>query len=329
MTPLLDIEGLEVDIPLDTGVLHAVRGIALKIAAGETVGIVGESGCGKSLTALSIMGLLPHRARVRSQRFRFDGEDLAGADDTRYMAIRGAKIGMIFQEPMTALNPTLTIGLQLTEVHTRHRGSSVSEARERALYLLQRVGISDPPARLRQYPHELSGGLRQRIMIAMALMCGPKLLVADEPTTALDVTIQAQILHLLKELKDETRTSLLIISHDLGVVSRIADRVLVMYAGEVVEEGPRRAIFRNPMHPYTGGLFECLPQSGRTRRGKHLGSIPGMVPSLVGTVTGCSFRNRCRIVTESCGGKIPIFAKGDHRTLCLRPGAFFERNEHV
>jgi peptide/nickel transport system ATP-binding protein len=275
--PLLSVEGLHVSIPLPRGTLRAVRGISFSVEPGETLCIVGESGCGKSLTALALMGLLPSKAERRAERILFDGRDLTGASDAEMADIRGDRMSMIFQEPMTALNPTLTVGRQMTEVLLRHRRASRAEARERAVYLLDRVGIPRPSERLRQYPHELSGGLRQRVMIATALMCGPKLIVADEPTTALDVTIQAQILRVLMELKEEFGTALVLITHDLGVVARVADRVLVMYAGGIVEEGRKRPIFHNPLHPYTRGLMACIPVPGKTPRGSLLASIPGMV----------------------------------------------------
>ncbi len=317
--PIVDLDGLEISIPLIQGTLRAVRDISFSIRAGETLGIVGESGCGKSLTALAIMGLLPRNAQLRARRFRFDGEDLAHAGEARLSALRGDRIAMIFQEPMTALNPTLRIGLQLSEVLVRHRGASPAEARERAVYLLNRIGISDPEARLRQYPHELSGGLRQRIMIAMALMCGPKLIVADEPTTALDVTIQAQILNLLHELKVELKTSLLLISHDLGVISRVSDRVVVMYAGEIVEQGTCIDVLDDPRHPYTRALLKCIPRPNARRRGTRLGAIPGVVPSLLKDITGCTFRNRCAHAQSACATStlVPI-GNETHTTLCLR-----------
>jgi peptide/nickel transport system ATP-binding protein len=319
MTPILDIDGLEVSIPLMQGTLRAVRGISLSVGMGETVGIVGESGCGKSLTALAIMGLLPRQANMTVRRFVLDGEDLSRAKEAQLAELRGNRIAMIFQEPMTALNPTLRIGLQLGEVLVRHRGASVQAARERAVYLLRRVGISDPESRLQQYPHELSGGLRQRVMIAMALMCGPKLIVADEPTTALDVTIQAQILNLLQELKGEIGTSLVLISHDLGVISRVADRVIVMYAGEIVEQGTRVDVLDDPRHPYTRSLLDCLPRPGVHRRGSRLGAIPGVVPSLLQDFPGCAFKNRCRFSIPDCSTIRPVaVGEGGHTALCLR-----------
>src|SRR5690606_32519343 len=252
--PLLEIRGLRVDIPVAGGILHAVRGIDLDVRRGETVCLVGESGCGKSLSALAVMDLLPVRAQRTAERLAFRGADLLAASGKRMNAIRGDRIAMVFQEPMTALNPCWTIGNQLVEVLLRHKGGSRAAARDRAVSLLERVGIPAAASRLGQYPHQLSGGLRQRVMIAMALMCGPDLLIADEPTTALDVTIQAQILLLLRDLQREFEMGLLLITHDLGIVARIADHVAVMYAGQIVETGSASALFGRPLHPYTQGL---------------------------------------------------------------------------
>jgi peptide/nickel transport system ATP-binding protein len=296
---LLDVRDMRVDLPSTEGTLHAVRGVDLHVARGETVCIAGESGCGKTLTALSLIGLLPKQARRSAKLLSFNGEDLAAAGRARIKALRGDRIGMIFQEPMTALNPCLTIGEQLTEVLRAHRAATPSASRERAVFLLDRVGISSADERLKQYPHQLSGGLRQRVMIAMALMCSPDLLIADEPTTALDVTIQAQILRLLRELQQEFGMGLLLITHDLGVVARVADRVYIMYAGQIVETGPVTGIFRDPKHPYTRGLMSCVPVLGQTRAAS-LGTIPGTVPSLVGEMSGCAFADRCSDAGPSC-----------------------------
>jgi peptide/nickel transport system ATP-binding protein len=300
VTALLAVEGLTVDISLDQDVLHPVRGVSLSLARGETLCIVGESGCGKSLTALALLGLLPRAAKRQARRLDFEGEDLLRASGRRMSDLRGNRIGMIFQDPMSSLNPAFTIGNQLEEAMLRHRRVGRGEARARAVFLLEKVGITSAASRLGQYPHQLSGGLRQRVMIAMALMCGPALIVADEPTTALDVTIQAQILLVLAGLQREFGMGLILITHDLGVVARIADRVLVMYAGQVVEEGSVVDIFENPLHPYTRGLLDCIPTPGRTKRGEHLGSIPGLVPSLVGDIAGCSFRDRCPQARPAC-----------------------------
>jgi peptide/nickel transport system ATP-binding protein len=297
---VLDVQGLHVDIRTPAGLVHPVRDVSFQVRRGETLCIVGESGCGKSMTSLAIMGLLP-RAAVRSaRRLDFLGEDLARASAARSNALRGDRMAMVFQEPMTALNPAYTIGEQLIEHHRHHRGSSAAQARERAIELLEKVGIASAGERLRQYPHQLSGGLRQRVMIAMALMCAPELLIADEPSTALDVTIQAQILRLLADLQKDLGIAMVLITHDLGVVARIADRVAVMYAGQVVEEGTAAEIFARPRHPYTRGLLACIPVPGRTEPGSRLGSIPGVVPSLAGELRGCAFRQRCPHAQAAC-----------------------------
>jgi peptide/nickel transport system ATP-binding protein len=300
MRALLEVERLDVRIPLATGVLHPVREVSFTVSPGEMLCLVGESGCGKSLTALSLMNLLPKRAERRASRLVFDGIDLTGLGERRMADLRGNRMAMIFQEPMTSLNPAYTIGNQLAEVLQRHRKASRAAARERAVHLLERVGITAASQRLEQYPHQLSGGLRQRVMIAMALMCEPKLIIADEPTTALDVTIQAQILHLLAEIQRDLGVAIVLITHDLGIVARMASRVAVMYAGEIVETGTAREVFERPLHPYTQGLLRCIPVPGRTRRGTHLGSIPGVVPSLIGEIEGCAFRNRCAFAIERC-----------------------------
>ena len=300
MSVLLEVENLTLDLPLSAGTLHAVRGISFNARRGETLCIVGESGCGKSLTSLAIMNLLPKIAVRRADKMIFEGRELQELDERQMSDIRGNKMGMIFQEPMTSLNPAYTIGDQLMEMLLRHRKVSRSESRERAIFLLEKVGITAAASRLGQYPHQLSGGLRQRVMIAMTLMCDPALIIADEPTTALDVTIQAQILLLLAELQREFDMGVILITHDLGVVARIADRVAVMYAGEFVEEGTADEIFNRPTHPYTQGLLDCIPIPGKTKRGAHLGAIPGIVPSLIGEIRGCSFRQRCPYASDAC-----------------------------
>lgn len=300
MSALLDVRDLTVDIPLSEGTLHPVRGLTFSIERGETLCLVGESGCGKSLTSLAIMGLLPKRAKRTASALRIGGLDISTASSNEMSTVRGNGMAMIFQEPMTSLNPAYTIGNQLEEALMRHRKVNRSEARERAVYLLEKVGITGAAGRLRQYPHQLSGGLRQRVMIAMALMCGPDLIIADEPTTALDVTIQAQILLLLAELQREFQMGMLLITHDLGVVARVADRVAIMYAGQIVEEGTAAEVFEQPLHPYTRGLMACIPIPGKTERGGRLGSIPGLVPSLIGDMSGCAFRDRCAHATSAC-----------------------------
>src|SRR5215472_1491574 len=300
MSALLDVERLEVRIPIATGMLHPVRQVSFSVAPGEMLCIVGESGCGKSLTALSLMDLLPHRAERHAAKLVFDGIDLLRLGERRMADLRGDRMAMIFQEPMTSLNPAYTIGNQLVEVLQRHRKASRGAARDRAVHLLERVGITAAAERLEQYPHQLSGGLRQRVMIAMALMCSPKLIIADEPTTALDVTIQAQILHLLAEIQRDLGVAIVLITHDLGIVARMASRVAVMYAGELVETGTAREVFERPLHPYTQGLLRCIPIPGKTGRGARLGAIPGTVPSLVGEITGCAYRNRCHFAQSRC-----------------------------
>jgi peptide/nickel transport system ATP-binding protein len=304
--PLLAVEGLTVDLATARGTLHAVRNVSFSIARGETLCLVGESGCGKSMTAYSLMGLLPRGAVRTASELMFQGEDLNGATAKRFAHLRGNRIAMVFQEPMTALNPAYTVGDQLTEVHRRHAGSTRAQARDRAVELLGQVGISAPAERLRQYPHQLSGGLRQRIVIAMALMCAPALLIADEPTTALDVTIQAQILRLLVELQKNLGISMLLITHDLGVVARVAHRVLVMYAGEIVEGGTAQAVFAAPRHPYTRGLLASIPVPGRTAPGARLGAIPGTVPPLIGEMRGCAFRDRCAYAAAACAEPVAV-----------------------
>ena len=303
---VLEVEGLDVDIRTERGVLHAVRDVSFRVARGETLCLVGESGCGKSITSLALMGLLPKTATRRTRGLRFLGEELGQASDRRINDLRGNRMAMIFQEPMTALNPAYTIGEQLMEHYRHHRKASPQEAKNRALELLEKVGIASAGQRLGQYPHQLSGGLRQRVMIAMALMCEPRLLIADEPSTALDVTIQAQILRLLVDLQAELGIAMVLITHDLGVVARIADRVAVMYAGQVVEAGAATEIFATPHHPYTRGLMSCIPVPGRTEPGGKLGSIPGVVPSLVGELHGCTFRDRCPLAQPDCAGTIPV-----------------------
>ena len=310
---LLDIEDLSVTF----GRTAAVRGASFRIEKGETHCLVGESGCGKSVTALAIMGLLARGGERRARRMEFAGTDLLSLSDRAMARIRGNRMSMIFQEPMTSLNPAFTVGSQMAEVFTRHKGASRSAAFDRAIEQMGRVGITAPEMRLGQFPHQLSGGLRQRVMIAMALMCDPELLVADEPTTALDVTVQAQILRLLARLKRELGLSILLITHDLGIVARVADRVSVMYAGEVVESAPTNELFRAPQHPYTRGLLSCVPVPGKVQREKPLGSIPGVVPTIQPGFAGCAFRSRCSHADATCEHDIPRKAAGaTHDYLC-------------
>lgn len=318
-TPLLDVKNLRVNLPTERGMLHAVRGIDFHVNRGEMLCLVGESGCGKSMTSLALMGLLPRKAHRTADHIRFDGVDLQTLPEKGMTALRGARMAMIFQEPMTSLNPSYTLGDQLCEGLRAHRKVTATQARDRAVHLLERTGVPQAADRLRQYPHQLSGGLRQRVMIAMALMCGPDLIIADEPTTALDVTIQAQILRLIRELQKEFGTAVVFITHDLGVVARIADRVAVMYAGEVIETAPVGELFARPTHPYTRGLLNCIPVRGKTLPGSHLQAIPGVVPSLVGTVQGCAFANRCAQVQPTCTQAPPpyIALNQRHAVRCV------------
>jgi len=297
-----------------------VRGVDLEVQRAETHCVVGESGCGKSVTALSVMNLLPRGVRRDADRLRFQGADLLALGDRAMGKLRGDRIGMIFQEPMTSLNPAFTVGSQMTEVYRRHRGGSRAAAADRAAELLGRVGISAPGRRLGQFPHQLSGGLRQRVMIAMALICGPELLIADEPTTALDVTVQAEILRLLARLQAEMGLALLLITHDLGVVARIAHRVSVMYAGQVVETALTADLFGNPSHPYTRGLLASVPVPGKVRRDEQLGSIPGVVPRIGPGFVGCSFRDRCAYAMPACAVEAPLRVRAPgHEYLCQLP----------
>ena len=322
MGALLSVEGLVVDITTPRGTLHAVRDVSFHVDRGETLCLVGESGCGKSMTAFALMDLLPRTARRRARALVFEDEDLARASATRLSQLRGNRMAMIFQEPMTALNPAYTVGDQLAEVHRRHKGSTRRAARERAIELLGKVGITAAGERLGQYPHQLSGGLRQRVMIAMALMCGPALLIADEPTTALDVTIQAQILRLLIELQRDLGIAMLLITHDLGVVARVAHRVAVMYAGEIIEAGSAAGVLAAPRHPYTRGLVASVPVPGKIAPGSRLGSVPGVVPSLIGEVRGCAFRERCAHARDICAQPVATRVEAEHEWRCvLAPAA--------
>ncbi|GAB5378302.1 MAG: ABC transporter ATP-binding protein [Acuticoccus sp.] len=318
--PVLKIAGLTVDLPTEHGRLAAVRGVDLTVNAGETLAVVGESGCGKSLTALAVMDLLPRRARVAAQGLSVAGVDCTGRGRRNLARLRGREMAMIFQDATTALNPTLPVGLQLIEGAVRTGSATRQECTARAIALLDRVGIPRAADRMGQHPHEFSGGQRQRIMIAMALMSRPKLLIADEPTTALDVTIQAQILALLGELQRDLGLALMLITHDLGVVASIAQRVSVMYAGRVVEEGAAEAVFRRPGHPYTRGLIGAIPVPGVTPRGSELAAIPGRVPSLIGGIEGCAFRARCPQRQDGCAtDPVPRHGAPGRMVECLAP----------
>ena len=319
MEPLLDIRGLTVDIPTDAGGLRPVRGIDLTVHRGETVAVVGESGCGKSLTALATMGLLPRNAKLSADRIALAGESLLNLSARQWRAIHGRRIAMIFQDPMTAFDPCYRVGDQMAEILRQHRPASATP--ERMAAMLAKVGVASPEARLRQYPHQLSGGLRQRVMIATALLCEPEMIIADEPTTALDVTIQAQILRLLADIQEETGVGLLIITHDLGVVAGVADRVIVMYGGEVVETGATDDVIASPRHPYTEGLMRSIPLPGKVGRREALGFIPGLVPRPAVERTGCAFLTRCPYAAAACAdGAIPLQVDADGRaTRCLTP----------
>jgi oligopeptide/dipeptide ABC transporter ATP-binding protein len=305
MAELLEVRGLKTYVHTSMGVVKAVDGVSFDVKQGETVALVGESGCGKTMTALSVIRLIPRpQAETTGGEIRFEGKNLLDLDDEEMRRIRGAEIAMIFQEPMTSLNPVLTIERQLTETLEAHGAVSRREARERALELLRLVGISDAEARLRQYPHQFSGGMRQRVMIAIALSCRPKLILADEPTTALDVTIQAQLLELMRGLSREFGVALVIITHNLGVVARYADRVNVMYAGKIIESGAAADIYRDPRHPYTIGLLHSVPRLDQPRRTR-LEPIEGQPPDLWALPPGCSFRPRCKYAVEKCAREIP------------------------
>lgn len=310
MKELLHIEDLRTYFFTDQGVVKAVDGVDLSISVSQTIGIVGESGCGKSMTALSILGLVPSPpGKIVSGKILFEGSDLLTSSEAEIRHIRGNRISMVFQEPMTSLNPVFTVGEQVAEVYRYHTDLSKRESRQRAVEILKQVGIPSPERRFHDYPHQLSGGMRQRVMIAMALCLSPRLLIADEPTTALDVTIQAQILELIDSLRKEHTMSMILITHDLGVVSEVAERLFVMYAGTIVEESPVKDIFDTPFHPYTQGLLRALPTFGSG--GKTLHTIPGSVPRLSEIPVGCRFSPRCPQVMERCKRKEPpMFKQG-------------------
>jgi peptide/nickel transport system ATP-binding protein len=315
--PLIEISELRVTFHGDRGrVTHAVNQVDLTVARGATLGIVGESGCGKSVTALALMGLLPDSAEVNGS-VHFDGRDLLHIPDEELRDLRGDRLTMIFQEPMTSLNPSLTIGDQIAEVLIRHRGLSSDAARDKTIALLRKVKIPSPEKRLDEYPHNLSGGMRQRVMIAIALACDPQLLIADEPTTALDVTIQAQILDLMRELKAESGAAIILISHDLGVIGEICDEVAVMYAGEIVERAPAAALFEQPEHPYTVGLLGSIPRLDRQT--DELAAIKGMVPEMSALADNCRFSPRCPFADERCRTERPpiITFEGGRWSRCF------------
>ncbi len=321
MPPLLEVKGLHTEFRTGAGRVRAVDGISFAVEQGETVAVVGESGSGKSVSALSILRLVADPpGRITAGEILFDGRDLLGLTDNEMRQIRGRDIGMVFQEPMTSLNPVLTIGRQITETLEQHLGADRLSAEQRALELLDMVGIADSTRRLRQYPHQLSGGMRQRVMIAIALACNPKLIIADEPTTALDVTIQAQILELMKSLSLRLNVALIVITHNLGVVARYASRVNVMYAGRIVEAGSADAIYHDPRHPYTIALLRSVPRLDRPRQAR-LDPVDGQPPDLTRLDGGCAFRPRCRFAVESCGQALPPLApagEDGHFSACFR-----------
>ena len=320
MATLLEVKDLRTYFYTYEGVVKAVDGVSYELEEGETLGLVGESGCGKSVSALSVMRLIPDPpGKIVDGEIHFENEDILKVDMDDMRRIRGGKISMVFQEPMTSLNPVLTVEKQLTETLELHMGMTKAEARQEGVDLLTRVGIPDPESRIKQYPHQFSGGMRQRVMIAMALSCNPRLIIADEPTTALDVTIQAQILELMKSLTTEFGVALIVITHNLGVVARYADRMNIMYAGKIIERGSAMEIYANPRHPYTIGLLHSVPRLDQPRREK-LDPIEGQPPDLINVPEGCSFRARCRWAIDKCAIEAPpLMPTSDgHWSACWR-----------
>ncbi|AWB45770.1 peptide ABC transporter ATP-binding protein [Paenibacillus sp. CAA11] len=316
MTKLLEVQNLKTSFATQAGEVQSVRGVDFTLHQGEVIGIVGESGSGKSVTAKSIIGLIRPPGKITEGQVLFQGKDLLSLSEKELRTIRGNRISMIFQDPMTSLNPVIRVGKQLTEVILRHQKVSKAEARKRAIQLLREVGIPSPEQRIDQYPHEFSGGMRQRVMIAMALSCSPELLIADEPTTALDVTIQAQILELMKQLKEQTQTAIMLITHDLGVVAQVCTKVIVMYGGLIMEEGTVEEIFEHPLHPYTQGLLASIPKSAAGSR-ERLTAIEGTPPDMVAPPPGCPFMERCPYAGSICAS-MPAYveAEAGHRSLC-------------
>lgn len=314
---ILTVRELATDFETDNGTVKAVDGVSFDLKKGETLGIVGESGSGKTITSLSIIRLMPKGARIGFGEIDFDGTDLAAASDAEMRKIRGRRIGMIFQDPMTSLNPFLKISTQLMEVTQLHLGHTRQQAYQHAVRMLKMVGIPDAGERVNNYPHQFSGGMRQRVMIAMALSCDPELLIADEPTTALDVTIQAEILELIKDLKARSGTSVILITHDLGVIAGMADRVVVMYAGKIMEQAHTDKVFSRPANPYTVGLLKSVPDPAH-QQGGELYQIPGMPPDLTRLPPGCAFQERCYRVEDICRNELPPFIEinEDHHSRC-------------
>ncbi|QDL38444.1 ABC transporter ATP-binding protein [Rhodoferax sediminis] len=322
--PLLQVEDLRVEFKTRRGKALVLNGVDFQIRGGETLCVVGESGCGKSMTALALLRLIPSPpGRISGGRVLFQGEDLVQADEARMHKVRGNRISMIFQEPMTSLNPVFKVGDQIGESLRLHAGLDAAAARARTIEMLQQVGIPAPERRVDEYPHQLSGGMRQRVMIAMALACRPDILIADEPTTALDVTVQAQIFDLLRDLQREKGTAILLITHDMGAVAEMADRVMVMYAGRVIEQGTTEQVLSHPGHPYTQGLIDCLPELGSSLQHERaeLAEIRGVVPSIWELGSGCAFRERCPHAMARCAEQVPpMFATGEHGALATGDG---------
>ncbi|AYQ29937.1 MULTISPECIES: ABC transporter ATP-binding protein [unclassified Polaromonas] len=315
---LLEIENLSVEFPSQNGIMHAVDGISLSLEEGEVLGIVGESGSGKSVTMMALMGLVAYPGRVKADKLRFAGHDLLKLSQGERNKLIGKDVAMIFQEPTTSLNPCFTVGFQITETLRLHLGMDKKAATRKAIELLEQVGINSPESRLKAYPHQLSGGMNQRVMIAMAIACNPRLLIADEPTTALDVTIQAQILDLLRSLQKERGMALVLITHNMGVVSEMAQRIAVMYAGQIMEEQSAQALFNTPQHPYTEALLSALPE--RSDGSARLATIPGMVPGLYDRPAGCLFAPRCSYATEHSRNERPLLrAWKDGMVRCHYP----------
>ncbi len=318
---LLQVQDLHVEFRTRRGAALVLNGVNFSVSPGETLCVVGESGCGKSMTALALLRLIPSPpGRISGGRVLLQGEDLLQASNARMREVRGNRISMIFQEPMTSLNPVFTVGDQIGESLRLHAGMNANEARQRAIEMLQQVGIPAPERRVDEYPHQMSGGMRQRVMIAMALACRPDILIADEPTTALDVTVQAQIFDLLRELQSDKGTAIMLITHDMGAVAEMADRVIVMYAGRVIEQGSCEEVLGAPQHPYTQGLIDCLPELGSSQdevRGE-LVEIKGMVPSIFELASGCAFRDRCPYAMPTCAAKVPPMfdVGGSHNAAC-------------
>ena len=329
MVPLLEVKGLGVEFQTRGGTAHVLEDIQLHIQRGETLGLVGESGCGKSITALALMRLIPQPpGRITSGQILFDGQDLLQLPEAQMRRVRGNRISMIFQEPMTSLNPAYSVGDQITESVRLHQGLNAKDGLARAVEMLEAVGIPDALRRVHEYPHQFSGGMRQRVMIAMALACQPDVLIADEPTTALDVTVQAQIFDLIRDLRERSGTAVLLITHDMGAVAEMTDRVAVMYAGRMVEAGPTDVVLSNPCHPYTQGLIACAPGRSPQSHGQPLQEIPGTVPSLLERQGGCTFADRCSQAQPRCRTTVPpsTWVQSGHRVMCwLYP----EGNQHA